>query len=77
MIDVNELLNSLNRQESEVCEFKTNNSRPELIGKSISALANAAAVMAVDQAIFSLVLLIKEKWSAQTLTLLKNIKIKS
>ena len=50
MIDVNELLNSLNRQESEICEFKTNNSRPELIGKSISALANAAAVMAVDQA---------------------------
>ncbi|MFC2325131.1 MAG: helix-turn-helix domain-containing protein [Bacteroides sp.] len=32
-------------QESEWFEFKTNNERPEMIGKTISALANGAVLV--------------------------------
>lgn len=48
--DVIELLKTLDHKESEICEFKINNYRPELIGESISALSNAAAVSGVDSA---------------------------
>ena len=44
------LLDELGNKESEICEFKINNSNLELIGDSISALSNAAALHDSDSA---------------------------
>ena len=49
-IDLTNLLKTLGRKESEICEFKVNNTRPELIGASLSALSNSATVLRVDTA---------------------------
>lgn len=47
---VNLILNLIKRPESEWLEFKTNNYQPEMIGETISALANGAALCGKDYA---------------------------
>ena len=47
---LDKLLQSLNYQESEICEFQINIKEPYQIGKSLAALSNAAALQAVKQA---------------------------
>ena len=49
-IDLDELLSALGYRESELCEFKVNNTNPELIGKSIAALSNSARLHQTDKA---------------------------
>ena len=46
--DLNELLKELNYKESEICEFKVNNYKPELIGESLSALSNSGTVVGTN-----------------------------
>ena len=49
-IDLEELLSRLDHQESEICEFKVNNSNPDKLGATISALSNSAALLGFDEA---------------------------